>query len=875
MKTSLSWLFLSRALLGLALALATPAVMPADPAPPAAAPVAAKPPGARAHLLSVEVLQQYDPARRRAIQDALKTVFKEDPAYGTAYQQSDKPLSDQVVGPITLSFIARFWVYYNIEPAGSLTDASVNMLLQFAARLKARDAWRADLVSTRFGRWIDEQPDRVSLYRIRLAVDPLLLPAVLARYRLTLPASASDADSGPLSVYWYGLTQADLIALGTRPVFPAKLLKPLAKLTTYTYETAADLANDVRNELRPSGQDGTALIAQLNILAKTDDGYAVNDELLATLGETTVLPQPLVKLFGDMVGMQYVHRSLFDKAMIQRLRIGLDACPGNFSQEEEIRRKFRLLSQEDVDALRAALDAGSTTGADASLGKQLQALNQTYCNNSGERDQLLARLYDRYRSMIYPYVRKSPDYGNAQPFQLTSDLCGCNTDSMKHQVYHFLPFWLGGPPQKTDFSLMNRLNYYGITFDDSGALRMGGTGQPVASLFTGKNADQLAFVSEARRHRVKVDWVVQRSDWRQWTTVGDKARQAALKRLAYNIVQMLGTPMTDLRSKSVPWLSLGTSRVPVRGDGVTLYFDGYPTDTASVTLFHEFLDELRAQLAKGDFALNIMLRPADIGTGIYRYEKLSTLVPPLEVPTAPALYNWAEDNLQQAFSNKAKEDVRAHLLVLLDEPTTDTKKLLRRKIEGATTGKDRVLLLRALVPVVNFNGLAWAQLEDDLIYFDNNFGGVGFWPSAKTPPADAAPDATPGVDLCGQNKLLDDCLQDYFRNPPGTEDTLVCKFICTNRLPLRFVLDILVLALAAAVFAYVRWCDARPVLRKYYLVPVAALTMAGVIFAGLMTCDPFLNHLGDGLLIPGVLILALIGMYFYFRNLLKERDARP
>jgi len=29
------------------------------------------------------------------------------------------------------------------------------------------------------------------------------------------------------------------------------------------------------------------------------------------------------------------------------------------------------------------------------------------------------------------------------------------------------------------------------------------------------------------------------------------------------------------------------------------------------------------------------------------------------------------------------------------------------------------------------------------------------------------------------------------------------------------------------------------------------------------------------LLIPGVLVLALIGMYLYFRNMLKERDARP
>jgi hypothetical protein len=62
---------------------------------------------------------------------------------------------------------------------------------------------------------------------------------------------------------------------------------------------------------------------------------------------------------------------------------------------------------------------------------------------------------------------------------------------------------------------------------------------------------------------------------------------------------------------------------------------------------------------------------------------------------------------------------------------------------------------------------------------------------------------------------------------------------------------------------------------KYYVAPVVAIGVAVAIFAGLMTCDPFLNDLGDGLLIPGVLVLALIGMYFYFRSILKERDARP
>lgn len=355
-----------------------------------------------------------------------------------------------------------------------------------------------------------------------------------------------------------------------------------------------------------------------------------------------------------------------------------------------------------------------------------------------------------------------------------------------------------------------------------------------------------------------------------------KARQTILSRLAFNIVHMLAIPMTDLASKSVPWLSFGTGDVPTRGDGVTLYFDGYPPDPDSMALYSEFLTDLRRRLTEGGFDLNIMLRHTEMGQGIYGYEKLASVVQLEEEQDQPALYDWAQHNFKLAFGiAEGGGYVQPHYLVLLEEPTTDTKKLLRSEVEDATLGQARAALLRRMVPVINFNGLAWPQLEDDLIYFDDNFGGVGFWPSTKPPAPDAAQVAAQGVARCGDLKLLEDCIQDHFRDPPGGSDALACKFVCSYRLPLRFTLDILVLALAATVIAYARWCDARPVIMKYYVAPVVAIGVAVAIFAGLMTCDPFLNDLGDGLLIPGVLVMALIGMYFYFRSILKERDARP
>lgn len=887
MKPHTSWHILSRAALGFALALAAPAAVMADPAPPAAPPaIAAQPakaaPAAPPRLLSVEVLQQYELARRKNIQNALKFIFADDPAYLAAYKQAGAPLSDQVVGPITLSFIARFWTYYNIDPAGNLTDASVDVMLKFAERLRARPEWRTDLVSAGFGQWIDRQADRVELYGIRLAVDPTRLPPVLKRYHAVTVTwqNGVDTEDQPLSVYWYGLTKDDLTTIRNQPVFPAKLIKPLAPLTAFTYETADGLADDVRKTLRHSGEDTTALLAQLERLAKTDDGYELSDDILAALGKPTRLPPQLAKMFDDMIGMQYVRRSLFDQAMIQRLRIGLGACRIHLPKEEQIRRTTRRLSKEDMDELAATLDQDSSDSAKAPgtrLSDQLRRLwDGNHCDKAGMENAPLAELYGRYSKLIDPYVRKAPDYKQAKPFLLTSDMCGCNTDKSKDEVYHFLPFWLGGPAQKTDFSLMSRMNYYGLTFDNGGELRMGMTGQRIEDLFTGKNADQLAFINEARRHRVKVDWIVHRTDWRVWGVTPVKARQTILSRLAFNIVHMLSIPMTDLTSRSVPWLSFGTGDVPTRGDGVTLYFDGYPSDPDSMALYSEFLTDLRHRLTDGGFDLNIMLRHTEMGQGIYGYERLASVLQLGDEPDQPALYDWAQHNFKHALGiAEGGGAVQPHYLVLLEEPTTDTKKLLRSEVEDATLGQERAALLRRIIPVINFNGLAWPQLEDDLIYFDDNFGGVGFWPSTKPPAPDAAQVAAQGVARCGDLKLLEDCVQDHFRDPPGGSDALACKFVCSYRLPLRFTLDILVLALAATVIAYARWCDARPVIMKYYVAPVVAIGVAVAIFAGLMTCDPFLNDLGDGLLIPGVLVLALIGMYFYFRSILKERDARP
>ncbi|PHV15153.1 hypothetical protein CSQ90_19195 [Janthinobacterium sp. BJB303] len=849
----------------LALLLAAPAHCADTPPAPPPQPVAAT------RLLSVEVLQHYDRARQQRIQEALAYVFDGDAAYKAAYAETSKPLSDRVVGPITLSFISRFWLYYNIEPAGNVTEGSVDTLLQFVGRLKRHPAWRVDLLSAAFGRWIDRQPDKAELYRIRLAVDPVALPPVLARYHAEAPDTGVDAETTPLSVYWYGLTAPDLATIEAQPAYTPAVLRALDPLVDDgLFKTAAEFDEAVQATLKADGIDAAPLLPQLQAAARTEAGYELSQDVLETLQKQPQLPPQLAKLLPDLVGMQFPRRSLFDLAVIGRLRVGLGICRNNLGLAEQENQARLRLGEEDAQALLAGLDPR--------LAAQLQQWSASgECTVEHREAAPLAALYDRYRPLFDAVVRKAPSYAQSKPIVLESDLCGCNTDNLQGEVYRFYPFWLGGAPQKTDFSLMSRLDYYGMTFDNNGELRMASDGRRIADLFTGAQARQLDFITAARRHRVKVDWVVHRTDWAQWPRIESKTRGAILNRLAANIVRLLETRMTGLPSSMLPWLSFGMTATPVRGDGVTLYFDGYPRDAASVTLYDQFIADLRQRLTVGGFELNIMMRHAELNHGIYRYDKLEAMVPIAPPNTQSALYGWARSKLRHTLGAEPSADdfVQPRYLVLLGEPTTFSKKALREEVEQAIHGSGRMAVLRRMVPVINFDGQSWSQLEDDLIYFEQNFGGVGFWPGTKPNNADAGKTAVPGISRCQVSQLVEDCIQDHFRSPPGEADSVACKFICENRWPLRFALDVLAIALALAGIAYLRWCGVRPVLQKYYLVPLAGAALAAAIFVGLLICDPFLAHLSDGIVIPAALVLCMVAMYFYFRQMLKERDARP
>jgi hypothetical protein len=177
-----------------------------------------------------------------------------------------------------------------------------------------------------------------------------------------------------------------------------------------------------------------------------------------------------------------------------------------------------------------------------------------------------------------------------------------------------------------------------------------------------------------------------------------------------------------------------------------------------------------------------MMRRSELGKGIYGYTRLADRVK------------------------------RPNFLVLMDEPTARTKKQLRMEIDIALHGAARMELLLQIVPVINFDGQNWQQLQDDIIYARDNFGGIGLWPGARPQPP-AATAASAEVLPCEMSKNVDKCFRDYLREPPGEPTCLACNIICEYRWWVRFVMGLLILALIVLYFHFkrrIRERDERP-----------------------------------------------------------------
>lgn len=451
--------------------------------------------------------------------------------------------------------------------------------------------------------------------------------------------------------------------------------------------------------------------------------------------------------------------------------------------------------------------------------------------------------YPQFITKLTDAAQKSAS-SKLTPIVLDDDDCGC-VRNFSDNVYGFYPYWRA-TQQRTartegeaesqpaadllpaiDYSVYNRIAYYALTLEESGEI--------TAPLHWNSGGKLGNFINKAHRHKTEVDLAVYSQHWPQWT---ESSLQASVTSV-YNQLQLKVEYKESGVLAYVPFLN----KTVASPDGVTLYFDGYFENPAARYKIVEFVNQLYERLEdlERDYRINILL-----DTGSAQLAREGDLFKSLK-----ALLVGGQDDVPPYVDS---------LLLFLEEPTTDAKKILRSKIEDEFSGAQRMVVLRKVIPVISPYGHEndlrgpYTQFDDDLIYLKNNFSGVALWPL----PMAADPDAALVSQRLIENFGMDDV--EGLLNWVSSRFPGLCEYACPERRFFRYGLDLLLILIA--VYSVLALFSSR--LRRFYsnnrrYFIFYILLVVGVFMVSL-TCDPFWKQRRDVVLVGSLLIVAAVFM---------------
>ena len=323
-----------------------------------------------------------------------------------------------------------------------------------------------------------------------------------------------------------------------------------------------------------------------------------------------------------------------------------------------------------------------------------------------------------------------------------------------------------------------------------------------------------------------------RADWTRW--VGSE-RKKVLDKLRVSIKGWLQKTTGNNLLHLANLATFGYVPDPTRGDGVTLYFEQFPTGEEAERQFKVFFQGLNEDLNGSQppaisnrkaYAVNLLFSREALGKGIYGCEKLSDLT--------------HDDG---AIGNDKGYKVR--FLVMLAEPTIDTKLELRNYLENCLSGTRRNDLLQATVPVVPYLRDK-AVLKEDISYFHFNFGGLGQW----LPPAGSQSDGALEVGADIREAMESFRKQTGEVKPIGVKLTdSICPWICPKRWIIFGVMEGLATLLGIAAIAAFASCKVGENMTRLSwlsIVSLVLLVLAIVLFFALLYCDPAWQSIRDG-----------------------------
>jgi hypothetical protein len=412
-----------------------------------------------------------------------------------------------------------------------------------------------------------------------------------------------------------------------------------------------------------------------------------------------------------------------------------------------------------------------------------------------------------------PSIHDIANYESTEIRWAESSWCGCLQDFGDKVVYGLFPFWMAGDTtaMSLDFSVLSRIGYFAVPLDDDGV------GVSHSGHWDPESAD---FINEARKYDTSVDLVVYNDQWNRWMS----PNAGFIDRLASQISEMVTARLPGgLLNRAIPFISLGGDSAPTMGDGVTLYFnvesvvDRSPEEQDVIFAnVRSFVGELRRRLTAdgANRQLSVLVDMDDLtnDNSVFSLEHVTAMSPEVD-----------------------------YLLVFVDEPVGTSTRALREAVEESLPTADAERnMLRKMIPFIDPRGETvkgdGANLQDDLVYLEDNFGGVGLLPVPTS--ADTA-----------VNSSLLATFTDVTDTDVLQPATVVCNIVCPNGWWFLFALELTILIGVATWLLWLASAEVRILFDGWW--PLAWVWGAVLILLGLSLylCDSFFRGYRDEIFI--------------------------
>ena len=475
---------------------------------------------------------------------------------------------------------------------------------------------------------------------------------------------------------------------------------------------------------------------------------------------------------------------------------------------------------------------------------------------------VFSRLDALYSEIFAKAVNKTTniaaDFDETKPILWKGKGCGCShQDQLNGEVIGIYPYWFSSDTTKwINFSAVTRIAFYGMYADAEGQLHMP-TGIPaLAYLSKPGNSD---FVATAHEHFVKMDWIIGKSDWAGYKT--PEQLEAFFANLSDEIDQLVSVRNNSIFQRIVNRLSFSGDDYGNRGDGATLFFRNYPTDSVSTAIFNNFFKNLHLRLREHNpnVFLNMMVNRVDLAEDIYAFANDSS-----NVDLPGGIYSYANfrkiitepvtQNGARPETDEIIDSLTNLMLVVTEEPVGRSKRLIHDNLSMYLKGDERHIVLKAIIPVIWFDDRQWEQLGDDAAFFNDSYYGLAVAPFVTNEGA---------AEICGPSGEIGMCLTKFYKKDDkditfSSQARSALPFFCMYRWAFRLMNTLVYSFVLLLLLGYFASCTISAFFNKHLalfvgivVVPPAFTTTMLVLF------DPVATSLAGAFRFLPIIILVL------------------